>query len=172
MKFDTTEIPDVYLISTELHLDERGYFMRAFDSEEFAYRGLCPSFAQCSLSYNRRRGTVRGMHWQSPNREEKLVMPVHGQIYDVVIDLRKSSPMYGQWRYFHLGYRALYIPKGVAHGFQTLEDDTVVYYHISTPYSPDDSHGIRYNDPTFGIKWPLPVSEISEKDKSYPDYVL
>lgn len=171
MKFEPTDIPGAYLIALEPITDNRGYFCRTVDEEEFAMHGLRLVYSQCSISYNKKKGTIRGMHWQEcPAEEEKLVVPVYGQIYDVLIDLRKDSPMYGQWRYFHLWDKALYVPRGVAHGFQTLQDDTTVYYHINTPFSKEHSRGIRYNDPAFGIRWPLPVSEISEKDRTYPDW--
>jgi len=174
MIFNETELVGAFLIEVEAHLDERGSFGRSFCQREFEERGLSPVVAQCNVSTNLKRGTLRGMHSQSPpHEEEKLVRCTRGSIYDVMLDLRVTSASYGQ----HVGalltagnQRALYIPKGVFHGFLTLEDDCEVYYQMSEFYSPSQGRGVRWNDPTFGIEWPGDVLVISDRDASYPDF--
>lgn len=174
MIFTETEIVGAFLIDIEQHLDERGSFGRSFCKREFEEHGLNPVVAQCNVSTNSKKGTLRGMHGQrSPHEEDKLVRCTRGSIYDVVLDLRPSSPSYRK----HLGAmltaenrRALYIPKGVFHGFLTLEDDSEVHYQMSEFYSPSHGCGVRWNDPTFAIEWPGDVRVLSDRDARYPDF--
>lgn len=165
-----------FLIDLESTADERGSFARTFCTREFAARGLDPRITQCSISYNHLRGTLRGMHYQvEPYAEAKLVRCISGAIYDVIIDLRPGSLTRMQWIGVELIAAArtqLYIPAGFAHGFQTLRDDTEVFYQISVYYSPEHGRGVRWNDSAFAIRWPLPGAIISDKDRSYPDFVL
>jgi dTDP-4-dehydrorhamnose 3,5-epimerase len=174
MRFHPTELRDAYLVRPEPARDNRGFFARTFCVEEFARQGLETSFPQHSVSFSLRRGTLRGMHYQrDPHGEVKLVRCARGAILDVIIDIRADSPTYRRWQAFELsgadGHQ-LYIPKGFAHGFQTLADDVEVSYLISEPHRPEFAGGIRYDDPAFGINWPLPVAEISEKDLGWPDF--
>jgi dTDP-4-dehydrorhamnose 3,5-epimerase len=175
MKFTTTTFPDAWLIELEKNLDNRGYFSRTFCVREFMAQGLESSFVQHSLSHSRERGTLRGMHLQTPpHGEVKVVSCLKGAIFDVIIDVRPQSPLYGQWQGFELtaeNRRQLYIPAGFAHGFQTLTGDVEVHYLISNFYKPTASSGFRYDDPAFAISWPLPVSVISDKDRSWPSFV-
>ena len=174
MEFHSTKLRDAYLVQLEPAQDNRGFFARTFCVEEFAARGLEINYPQHSISFSTRKGTLRGMHYQrDPHSEAKLVRCVQGAILDVIIDIRPNSPTYRRWQAFELssvnGYQ-LYIPKGFAHGFQTLSNDVEVSYLISASYKPEAAHGIRYNDPAFGIRWPLPVTELSEKDLQWPDF--
>lgn len=166
----------VWVIDPEPFCDERGFFMRSFCRTEFADHDLEIDIVQCNISYNPRKGTLRGMHYQAPPYEEaKIVSAIRGSIYDVVVDIRKDSPTYRHWLAEELpadSYRMLYIPKGCAHGFQTLEDDCVVYYQMGENYYPEYSRGIRWSDPSIGIQWPIPVAMMSEKDRNYPDMVI
>jgi dTDP-4-dehydrorhamnose 3,5-epimerase len=172
MRFETLAIPEVVVIELAPITDERGFFARLFAADEFRARGLNPQVAQASLSYNRARGTLRGMHYQHPPAAEaKLVRCIRGAILDVAVDLRPASPTYLRWVSTELSAanrRAVYIPEGFAHGFQTLEDDCDVMYHVSHPYAPELSDGVRYDDPAIGIRWPLPVSVISPRDRAWP----
>ena len=172
MIFADTDLPGVVLIDLERHEDGRGYFARTMCREEFAARGLLVDFAQESISYNRRRGTVRGMHYQSvPHQETKIIRCVRGAIYDVLVDVRPGSRTRLRWASFELSAengRAVYVPEGFAHGFQSLADDTAVQYRISTPHAPWAAAGLRYDDPALKIDWPEPVTEISDKDMSWP----
>lgn len=172
MRFVGSAISGVLLIEIEPQPDERGFFARSWCSEEFARHGLNPALAQCSISFNLRRGTLRGMHWQAaPHPETKLVRCTAGAIYDVVLDLRPDSGTLGRWQAFELSAanrHMVYVPEGVAHGFQTLADGSEVFYQISESYHPECARGVRWDDPAFGIAWPLPVSALSEKDRSYP----
>jgi len=174
MKFLKTALKGAYIIELEAAEDERGYFSRTFCRREFAEQGLNYEVAQCSISYNARRGTLRGMHYQvEPHREAKLVHCVGGSLYDVIVDLRPESDTYCRWIGVELSplkRRLLYVPEGFAHGFQTLEDNTTVYYQISEFYAPQSARGVRWDDPAFGIKWPLSNPIISEKDRLLPDY--
>ena len=174
MKFVETSIPDVLIIEPEFHTDDRGFFARTFCQEQFAARRLVTTWAQCSVSFNHARGTVRGLHFQAPpHGEVKLVRCTRGAIHDVVLDLREHSPTFLRHVAVTLNgenRRLLYIPEGLAHGFQTLEDETEVFYQISTPHRPQASRGVRWNDPAFSIRWPLPVSRMSERDRTYPDF--
>jgi dTDP-4-dehydrorhamnose 3,5-epimerase len=173
MRFTELEIAGVYLIELEPHVDERGFFARTFCVREFEEYGLNTTIAQCSTSFNARRGTLRGLHYQvAPHEEAKVVRCTSGAIFDVVVDVRASSPTYAQWRSAELSARnrrMLYIPPGVAHGFQTIENDSEVYYQISTEYAVDASRGIRWDDPTLAIRWPLGENRIiSQRDASFP----
>ena len=174
MRFEQTNLRDALLIVLDPARDARGYFARTFSVDEFAARGLETSFPQHSISHNARAGTLRGMHFQrDPHGEVKLVRCVKGAIWDVIVDIRTVSPTFGEWQGFDLtdqNDRQLYIPKGFAHGFQTLCDDVVVNYLISEPYAPQSAAGLRHNDAKFSITWPLPVSAISEKDTQWPDF--
>jgi dTDP-4-dehydrorhamnose 3,5-epimerase len=175
MHFSQTSIPGAYLVEVEPHEDERGSFERTWCAREFAERGLATRLAQCSLSFNERAGTLRGMHYQLPPRPEtKLVRCIRGAIYDVLIDLRPDSPCFKAWVAAELSAhnkRAIYVPEGVAHGFQTLEDASEVMYLISEFYSPEHGRGVRWDDPAFGIEWPAAVARyMSERDRSYPDF--
>ena len=175
MKFIPTELAGAVLIELERHVDDRGSFARTMCVEEFARAGLGTSYPQSIQSYNRRAGTLRGMHFQkTPHGEAKVVRCVRGAVWDVIIDLRPDSPSYMNWQGFELtgdNGRSLYIPIGFAHGFQTLEDETDVLYLISAPFVPGVGEGVRHDDPAFGIDWPLPVSVMNDKDRSWPDYV-
>jgi len=174
MIFTGTKINGMYIIEPELLTDERGFFTRSFCKEEFRVYGLDADIVQCNISCNKKKGTLRGMHYQIPPFEEaKIVSCTKGSIYDVVVDLRRNSPTYGQWHAEELSadsYRMLYIPKECAHGFQTLEDNCLVYYQMEEYYHAECARGIRWNDPSIGIVWPLPVMNISEKDKNFEDF--
>jgi dTDP-4-dehydrorhamnose 3,5-epimerase len=174
MQFHSTILPGAFLIDLQPGHDDRGYFARTFCVEEFATHGLETSFAQHSISYSARKGTLRGMHYQrEPNSEVKVVRCVKGRIWDVIIDIRPDSPAYCRWLPFELSGETgdqVYVPAGFAHGFQTLCDDVVVNYLISVPYARQAACGIRYDDRAFGISWPLPVTEISAKDSHWPDF--
>ena len=174
MIFIETKLKGAFIIDLERREDSRGFFARAFCQKEFAAHGLHPDFVQCNVSFNIRRGTLRGMHYQrEPRSEAKLVRCTQGAILDVIIDIRPDSSTYRRWQEFELSSvngHQLYIPKGFAHGFQTISNDVEVNYLISAPYKPEAAHGIRYNDPAFGISWPLSVTEISEKDLDWPDF--
>ena len=176
MRFTETPLPGSFVVDVEERRDERGFFARSFCAREFEAAGIAMPVAQCNVSFNARRGTVRGMHFQvAPATECKLVRCTRGAILDVIVDLRPSSRTHGRWYGVELtadNHRALYIPDGFAHGFQTLADDTEVFYQMSAVFSPDHARGVRWNDPAFGIHWPLDVTSISEKDTAYPDYRL
>jgi dTDP-4-dehydrorhamnose 3,5-epimerase len=176
MRFVQTPLAGVWMIELEQFGDERGWFARTFDAEEFQARGLDPTVVQCNASFNARRDTLRGMHFQlEPHGEPKLVRCVRGAIFDVAIDLRRGSATHAGWHGLELSAenrRALYIPAGLAHGFQTLTDDSEVLYQMGHRYVPEASAGVRWDDPIFAVKWPPVAGEriISEKDRSYPDY--
>ncbi|MEW6103856.1 MAG: dTDP-4-dehydrorhamnose 3,5-epimerase [bacterium] len=174
MKFIEIPLSGAYIIEIEPAFDERGFFARTFCKNEFKNKGLNPNIAQQSISYNKRKGTIRGMHYQNaPYQEVKIVSCIKGEIFDVIVDLRKDSPTYCQWFSILLSdenYKMLYIPKWFAHGFQTLKDDTIVLYQMSEFYYSEYQRGVRWDDPAFKIKWPFPPSVISERDKGYPLY--
>jgi dTDP-4-dehydrorhamnose 3,5-epimerase len=174
MIFTPTRLAGLWLVEIEPRVDERGHFARTWCAREFAEHGLDTRLAQASVSFNRRRGTLRGMHFQHPpHAEVKLVRCTRGALWDVAIDLRPDSPTYCGWQGFELtaeNAAALYIPEGFAHGFQTLADDTEVFYQMSTFYAPEAAAGVRYDDPAFGIDWPLPVRTIAPRDAAWPDY--
>ena len=173
MLYTQTKLRGAFIIDVERIVDERGFFARSWCQREFAERGLDARLVQCSVSYNARKGTLRGLHYQLPPfAETKLVRCTRGAIYDVIVDLRHDSPTFLEWAGAELNAdnrRALYVPKGFAHGFLTLEDDTEVFYQMSEFYAPAYARGVRWNDPLFGIEWPGPVSTLSEKDQRYED---
>jgi len=174
MQFEAAGLDGAWRIRLDPVCDTRGSFARTFCVEEFGARGLETEFLQHSVSCSTRQGTLRGMHFQcAPHDEVKLVRCLSGAIWDVIVDLRPESATFRQWRGFELSAAnldQLYIPKGFAHGFQTLSDDAQVSYLISALYAPGAASGVRYDDPAFGITWPLPVSAISEKDLNWPLY--
>jgi dTDP-4-dehydrorhamnose 3,5-epimerase len=176
VKFTKTSLPRLWLVELSPQRDTRGFFARTFCEEEFAARRLETNFVQHSISYSKIRGTVRGLHFQNPPHEEtKVVSCYKGTIWDVVVDLRQDSPTYGQWTSFILSgenRRSLYIPKGCAHGFQTLTDHVEVAYMISTSYVPEAAAGVRFDDPVFKIDWPLSATAMSDKDRNWPNYIL
>ncbi|MHA1332186.1 MAG: dTDP-4-dehydrorhamnose 3,5-epimerase [Candidatus Hodarchaeales archaeon] len=171
MKFKKTSIEGCYLIELEPIQDKRGFFSRCFCQKEFKKHDLYFNIAQANISFNRFKGTVRGMHYQIPPRaENKLVLCTKGSIYDVAIDIRKNSFTYKKWFGVKLtskNHLMLYVPAGCAHGYQTLENNCEVFYFVSEFYDPELERGLPWDDPTFGIKWPNPVTVISRKDKSY-----
>lgn len=173
MIFEEQSIPGVFVVEPQPALDERGLFARTYCRREFAERGISFEVAQSSVSFNTRRGTLRGMHLQAPPHEEaKLVRCVAGSVYDAVVDLRAGSPTQFQWVAVELAAdrrNALYVPTGLAHGFVTLEDDCELEYLISTPYVPSAATGVRWNDPAFGIIWPSPPTVMSARDAAFPD---
>jgi dTDP-4-dehydrorhamnose 3,5-epimerase len=174
MRFNETNLRDAWLIEPLPACDHRGFFVRTFCARESAEHGLTTRFVQHSASYSMAKGTLRGMHFQhAPHGEVKVVSCLDGAIWDVIIDLRPQSPTYRSWQGFELtaaNRRQLYVPEGFAHGFQTLRDDTEVGYLISTFYAPHAAGGVRYDDPAFAIDWPLPLTVISEKDATWPDF--
>ena len=173
MIFAATPVTGAVIIEPEPLDDQRGFFARSFCAREFEAHGLDPRVVQCSLSFTRTKGSVRGLHFQRPpHAEAKLVRCTAGALYDVIVDLRVDSPTFR--RHFAVELTArnrklLYVAPGFAHGFQTLEDDTEVFYQMSAPFRPDAAAGVRWNDPAFAIAWPLAVTVISERDRSYPD---
>ena len=176
MIFIETQLAGAYIIDVERYEDERGFFARTWSVEELAEHGLETALAQCSISYNHQAGTLRGMHYQAElYAEVKLVRCTAGAIYDAIIDLRRDSPTWKQWVAVELtaeNRRMLYIPKGFAHGFQTLSEGSEVFYQISASYEPSAGRGVRWNDPAFSIEWPLPISVIAQRDATYPDYAI
>jgi len=176
MKFTETPLQGAYIIDLDTIEDERGFFARSWCKKEFANHGLIPDLVQCNISFNKKKGTLRGMHYQiQPYGETKLVRCTHGAIYDVIIDLRKNSPTFKQWYSVELtaGNRTmLYIPEDFAHGFQTLEDNTEIMYQMSEYYHSDHARGVRWNDPVFSIAWPVNNQIVSKRDREYTDFQL
>lgn len=178
MRFIETPLPGAWVLELEEIEDERGWFARTFDAEEFRARGLNPDVVQCNASFNRRSGTLRGMHYQAePHGESKLVRCVRGTIFDVAVDLRPASETYRDWHGVQLSAEnrlAFYIPAGLAHGFQTLTDDSEVLYQMGNPYVPEAARGVRFDDPAFAIVWPEPRGErtVSAKDCAYTSFEL
>ena len=176
MRFIETPLNGAWVVDLELLGDERGWFARTFDSDEFAARGLNADVAQCNASFNARRGTLRGLHYQAePHGESKLVRCVRGMIFDVAADVRVGSPTFRRWHGVELSADnrlAFYIPPGLAHGFQTLTDDAEVLYQMGHPYVPESARGVRWDDPAFAIEWPEPDGErvISARDRSYENF--
>jgi len=174
MRFQPLSVEGAFVVELEPINDERGFFARSWAASEFGSRGLDTDLLQVSISYNARAGTVRGMHFQlAPHEETKLVRCTSGAIFDVVVDLRRDSPTFRRFETVNLtagNRKSLYIPKGCAHGFQTVEDDTEVLYQISAEYAPDVARGVRWNDPAFGIAWPMTPTCISAKDQAFPDF--
>jgi len=169
--FREAPLAGAFLVELDRRPDDRGYFARSFCVDEFAAHGLPTAVIQCNVSFNRTRGTLRGMHFQrAPMAEAKLVRCTRGAIYDVIVDLRPESTTYCRWYGFELTEQngsALFIPEGFAHGFQTLADNSEVFYQMFAGYSPEHADGVRWDDPAFGIVWPLPVSSMAEKDKLF-----
>jgi dTDP-4-dehydrorhamnose 3,5-epimerase len=176
MIFTAINPEGTFIVQAEKIEDERGFFARSFCKKEFEEQGLDATIAQCSVAMNKKRGTIRGLHYQAPPCEEtKVVSCLRGSLYDVVLDLRRNSRTYLQWAAEELhgdDYKMIFVPKGCAHGYQTLGDHTLVSYQMSEFYSPDSYRGVRWNDPAFGIEWPLPdAAIISKKDSSYQDFI-
>ena len=174
MRFIETALPGAFVIEPDLQHDERGFFARTFCRNEFRQHGLNPDLAQCSISFNRQRDTLRGMHFQAPPHvEAKLVRCTLGAVYDVVVDLRPTSPTFRQWTGVELtagNRKMIYVPEELAHGFITLADDTEMFYQMSEFFDPACARGVRWNDPAFGIRWPETPRTLSERDQSYPDF--
>jgi len=174
MIFTETKLKGAYIIELEKLEDERGFFARTWDKKIFAEHGLNAKIVQSSISFNKKKGTLRGLHYQiSPYEETKVICCTKGKIFDVIIDLRSNSKTFKQWFSIELSpenYKMLYAPEEVAHGFQTLKDNTEVFYQISQYYMPTYAKGIRWNDEEFNIKWPLTEKIISEKDRIYPNF--
>ena len=172
MIFTEAPLPGAFLVDLELLTDDRGFFARAYCQDEFAAQGLNTPLRQCSVSYNARKGTLRGLHHQTaPHEEHKLVRCTSGAIFDVVVDIRPHSRHYRRWFGTELSSqnrRAMFIPPGFAHGFLTLSAEAEVYYMISVPHAPEHGQGFRWSDPAFGIQWPFPPSVISARDAAYP----
>jgi dTDP-4-dehydrorhamnose 3,5-epimerase len=172
--FTPCELAGVYLVDVERYQDDRGFFARTWCASEFREAGLPDQLTQSSVSWSARKGTLRGMHWQAePYAEDKLIRCTHGAIHDVVIDLRPDSDSYLRPMAVVLRapeHRALFVPKGFAHGFQTLEDETEVFYQMTRPYVSEAARGLRWNDPTFDIRWPLPDPILHARDAHYPDF--
>lgn len=174
MKFSSTGLEGAFLIEIEPHEDERGFFARTCCKNEFSANGLRDDFVQCSISFNKKKGTLRGMHFQAkPFEENKLVRCTMGAIYDVIVDLRPGSPTFKKWFAVELtaaNRKSIYIPTGFAHGFQTLEEDSEVLYQITEFYHPECARGVRWDDAALKIEWPEDVRTISSRDASYPDF--
>ena len=174
MLFRETKLPGAFVIELQKHEDERGFFARSWCHKEFEAHGLNPRMVQCNVSFNKVKGTLRGMHYQVPPcAEAKLVRCTRGAIYDVIVDLRRESSTYKQHFSEVLSsnnHKALFIPEGFAHGFQTLEDNSEVFYQMSEFYSPEHQRGLRYNDPAFEISWPIEATVISDRDRNYEDF--
>jgi dTDP-4-dehydrorhamnose 3,5-epimerase len=172
MIFTETPLAGAYLIDMTRTADERGFFARTFCAAEFAAQGLTAPVSQCSVSFNARRGTLRGLHFQvAPHDEAKLVRCTRGAIFDAIVDIRETSPTHLRWFGAELtaaNHRSLYIPQGFAHGFLSLADDTEVFYMISEPYAPGYARGLRWNDPALGIRWPGQPAVIAARDAEYP----
>ncbi len=171
MIFTETKIKGVYFIDPEFQNDDRGFFARSFCKDEFRNHGLETDIVQCSISFNKKKGTLRGMHYQSPPFEEtKIVSCPKGSIFDVAVDLRTNSPTYGKWVGTDLNdknCKMMYIPKGCAHGFQTLKENSMVYYQMTEFFHPEAAHGVKWNDPRFKIEWPIQDLIMSNKDDSF-----
>lgn len=176
MRFSEISLPGAYLIEPEWHRDERGFFARTWCEREFREHGITMAIRQCNLSGNRARGTLRGMHFQaSPHAEAKIVSCLKGAIHDVILDLRPDSPSFKRYAAIELSAengRMVYVPPGMAHGYQTLTDDTLVYYQMSEYYVPEAQRGLRWDDPAFGIEWPLVEARIiSARDRAFADFL-
>ena len=174
MRFTETPLRGAFVVELDLLADERGHFARTFDRDEFAAHGLDPAVVQCNTSFNARRGTLRGMHYQAdPDGEAKLVRCTRGSVFDVAVDLRPGSETFRRWFGVELSAgngRMLYIPVGMAHGFQSLEDGCELHYQMSHHYVPEAARGVRFDDPAFGIEWPLADPIVSERDRAFPDF--
>jgi dTDP-4-dehydrorhamnose 3,5-epimerase len=174
MNFEPTEVDGAWQMALTPHEDERGFFARAWSAAEFRERALVDAFDQCSLSYNHRAGTLRGLHYQiAPREETKIVRCIRGAVFDVLVDLRRDSRTFKRWVGRELSDAnrlALYVPRGVAHGFQTLTDNAEVLYLIAGEYDPALARGVRWNDPAFAIRWPHPPTTIAARDQQYADF--
>ena len=174
MIFRPTAIPGACIVEMERRTDDRGFFARAWCRRDFEAHGLNPTVAQINVGFSPRKGTLRGLHFQvSPHEEAKLIRCTRGAIYDVIVDLRPTSPTHRKWIGVELTEHSpcmLYVPEHCAHGYQTLVDNTEIYYQTSQFYAPDAAKGVRFDDPAFNIDWPLPVWIISESDRSHPPY--
>jgi dTDP-4-dehydrorhamnose 3,5-epimerase len=174
LRFTETAVPGAWLIELEPIADDRGWFARTFCAEIFEAYRLDPTVAQCNASFNARAGTLRGMHYQAePHGEAKLVRCTRGAIFDAVVDLRRESPAFCRWTGHELTFsngRMLYAPVGTAHGFVTLADDSEILYQMSHPYVPGAARGVRFDDPAFGIEWPVEPRVMSDRDRAYPDF--
>lgn len=174
MIFTKTNLEGAFIVEIQRLEDERGFFARSFCQREFQEHGLNPKLAQCNISYNKIKGTMRGMHFQAdPYQEAKLVRCMQGAIHDVIIDLRLDSPTYKEHFAIDLiaeAHNALYVPEGFAHGFLTLAPETYVFYQMSEFYAPGYARGFRWNDPAFNVNWPAEIEMISERDANYPDF--
>ena len=172
MIFTETELKGAYIIDIDKIVDDRGFFARTFCKQEFEKVGLDPNIAQANMSFNPKKGTLRGMHYQvAPYEETKLIKCVSGAIFDIIVDLREDSPTYLKWTGVELSdknHRMFYVPRGFAHGFITLEDNTAIQYMVSQFYAPGAEKGIKWDDPKFNIQWPIDIAVISEKDNSHP----
>jgi dTDP-4-dehydrorhamnose 3,5-epimerase len=171
MKFVRVPLEGAFIVELELRKDQRGFFARSFCQKEFAEHGLDPVIAQCNLSYNANRGTLRGLHYQLPQEEAKLVRCTRGAVWDVIVDIRDDSPTRYEWWAVELtddNHRALYVPRGFAHGFQTLTDATEVLYHMSEFHHPGSALGIRWDDPALMIRWPVSDPILSDRDRAHP----
>jgi len=174
IKFIETPIKGVFVLELDRLEDERGFFARSWCKKEFESHGLNDNLMQCSISFNRKKGTLRGMHYQvKPHEETKLIRCTMGAIYDVIIDLRHSSPTFKKWHAVELSaenHRMLYVSEGLAHGYLTLEDNSEVFYQISESYHPECAKGVRWDDPAFSIRWPGKIRLIAERDAKYKDF--
>lgn len=176
MRFVATELAGAFVIELEPHHDHRGFFARTFCEREFAEHGLVAHFVQCNIAWNKEKGTLRGMHYQTPpHAEAKIIRCTRGAIYDVIVDIRPGSATLGRWIAVELTPQngwMLYVPEGFAHGYQTLVPDTEVSYWMSAYPDPAAERGVRWNDPVLGIRWPLPSPILSDRDRSHPDFRL
>jgi dTDP-4-dehydrorhamnose 3,5-epimerase len=176
MIYTETKLRGAFVIEPDIFEDERGFFGRIWTQKEFAAQGLDPRLVECNISFNKKKGILRGMHFQAaPHGQAKLVRCTMGAIYDVIVDLRPDSATFKEWVAVELTARnrlMLYIPEEFAHGFQTLEDATEVLYQMSEGYAPESSRGVRWNDPAFGIEWPSAERTIIARDREYPDFTL
>ncbi len=174
MHFKKLDLDGLVLVQLDRREDHRGYFARTFCADEFAAAGLPTAFPQASVSFNRARGTLRGMHWQAdPHQEGKLIRCTSGAVFDVAVDIRPHSPRYGRWTGVTLSARsedAIYIPEGFAHGFQTLEDDSELLYQMTVPYRDGMARGLHHADPAIAIAWPLPNPILSDRDAALPPF--
>ena len=174
MKFSHLSLEGAYAIDLEPKEDERGFFARSFCEEEFSKWGLKGKYPQCNVSFNRKKGTLRGIHYSVPPfSEAKLVRCTQGMVYDLLLDLRSDSPTFLRWTSLEISSKnrkMVYVPEGVAHGFLTLEDDSELFYQMSAPFHSSYARGVRWNDPQFTIKWPMDPTVISENDRNFPNY--
>jgi dTDP-4-dehydrorhamnose 3,5-epimerase len=175
MKFSESKIQGAFLIELQRRKDHRGFFARSWCAREFEAQGLNPRVVQINVGFTAKKAGLRGLHYQlAPHAEAKTVRCTYGSVFDVVLDLRPDSPTHKQWEAFELGaenHKMLYIPEGCAHGYQTLTDDAEIEYLTSAFYASGSATGVRFDDPAFNIKWPLPLGSISDADRSWPDYV-